>query len=157
MHFLQNLRKFIDNVFGPELDTIEVCSRTVKGHNQLGNCFTVDINPEFKPDLIADGQCLSAIQDNSFSRWRCDPPYNETTAKQMYNTELPNPTKLLKEGCRVVKPGSLLFLLHSNHGPSNIANLKRIGYLTISVVPNKETRILNIYAKIPDDTRSRIN
>jgi hypothetical protein len=139
----------IDKLFGANDNTIEVCSRTVKGQNQGNNsCFTVDINPEFSPDLVADGQLLSAVQDNSFSRWRCDPPYNDKTAAKMYGTELPKLGKLLSEGARAVKPGSLLFLLHSNHGPSNIAGLKRIGYLTISAVPNNENRILNIYLKL---------
>jgi DNA replicative helicase MCM subunit Mcm2 (Cdc46/Mcm family) len=142
-----NYLEFIDNVFGPEPNTIEVCSRTVKGLNQDGNVFTVDINPEFKPDLVADGQDLSEIPANKFSRYRADPPYNTKNAREMYNTELPNVSKLLKEGSRIVKPGSLLFLLHATHGPASIGALKRIGYLSISAIPNNETRILNIYLK----------
>jgi len=140
-----NYLALIDSIFGSEENTIEVCSRTVHG-----DCFTVDINPEHKPDLVIDGQTLEGIRDNSFSRWRCDPPYSIEAAAKMYGTELPKISELLKAGCRVVKPGSLLFLLHSNHGPSKIAELKRIGYLTISTIPNNETRILNIYVKLPE-------
>jgi hypothetical protein len=138
----------IDSIFGSEPNTIEVCSRTVKGLNQGGNVFTVDLNADFKPDLVADAQDLTQISSNKYSRWRADPPYNGNTASKMYNTELSNVNKLLKEGSRVVKEGSLLFLLYSSHTPSRIADLKRIGYLTISVVPNRETRILNIYLKL---------
>ncbi len=137
-----NYLEFIDNVFGPEPNTIEVCSRSVR------DCFTVDINQECKPDLVVDGQKLECIKDNTFSRWRCDPPYNEDTAKNMYSCELPSLFKLLEAGARVVKPGSLMFLLCSQNYQHCPSNVKRIGFIYISVVPNNETRILNIYVKL---------
>jgi hypothetical protein len=137
-----NYLKMIDTVFGVDNNTIEVCSRTVK------DCFTVDINPVFKPDLVADGQLLTTIPDNTFSRWRCDPPYNEKTASRMYGTELPKLGKLLVEGARIVKPGSLLFLLCSQQYQHCPPGVKRIGYIYISVVPNNEHRVLNIFMKI---------
>jgi hypothetical protein len=66
----------------------------------------------------------------------------------MYGTDLPNPIKLLKAGARVCKTGSLMFLLP---GPQNIQicpkAVKRIGYVNITVVPNNEMRVLNIYYK----------
>ena len=82
------------------------CSDNVKG-----NCFKVDINPSTNPDLVEDGQRLDGISDGRFSRCRFDPPYNDRTAKEMYGTDLPNPSKLLKAGARVCKSGSLIFLL----------------------------------------------
>jgi len=133
--------EMLDHVFGTEEKTIEVCSGTARSY------FTVDINPEHNPDLVADGQLLSAIQANSFNRWRCDPPYNVKTAKEMYGTELPSLGKLLTEGARVVKPGSLMFLLCSQNYQWCPSNCKRIGLVYISVIPNNETRILNIYVK----------
>lgn len=142
-----NYLEFIDRVFGSEPNTIEVCSNKILGLNGGNSCFTVDINPEHKPDLVVDGQTLEGIRENSFSRWRCDPPYNDKTAKGMYSTELPNVSKLLKAGARVVKPGSLLFLLHAYPTTSNISGLSKIGYITISAIPNNEIRILNIYVK----------
>ena len=63
----------IDNIFGKEENTIEVCSGSVKGRGgtttasreereslfaSLPSFFTVDINPDAKPDLVADGQNL---------------------------------------------------------------------------------------------------
>jgi hypothetical protein len=66
--------EMIDELYGPESasNTIEVCSGTV----QDTNCFTVDINPDTNPTLVDDGQVFSRVGDNTFSRWRCDPPYN---------------------------------------------------------------------------------
>src|ERR671923_1469754 len=46
--------EMIDYIFGPENNTIEVCSRYVRGR-----AFTVDINPATKPDLVDDAQELS--------------------------------------------------------------------------------------------------
>jgi hypothetical protein len=144
-----NYLEMLDHVFGAEdnKDTIEVCSGSVKG------CFTVDINQECYPDLVADGQQLTEIPDNSFSRYRCDPPYNAKTAKEMYGTDCPKLGKLLFEGARVVKPGSLMFLLCSQNvqsGTIGKGNIKRIGFIYISVIPTNETRILNIYVKLED-------
>ena len=56
-----NLPKIIDEIFGPEPNTIEVCSNEIPGLNKGGDCFTVDINPEFNPDLVADAQDLSEV------------------------------------------------------------------------------------------------
>ena len=86
-----NYPEMIENVFGREENTIEVCSGSVKG-----NCFTVDINPETKPDLVADAQKLEGVPDGVFERWRCDPPYNARTAKEMYETDLPRHYRITK-------------------------------------------------------------
>ena len=137
-----NYLQMIENIFGPEPNTIEVCSGTVSNKNY----FTVDINPDVKPSLVGDGQVLG-IGDNTFNRWRCDPPYNEKTARGMYNCELPSLSRLLQAGTRVVKPNSLMFLLCSQNYQICPSNVTRIGFIYISVVPNNETRILNIYVK----------
>ena len=134
--------EMIDYLFGPEINTIEVCSRHVNG------CFTVDINPDTNPSLADDAQQLSLVADNSFNRWRADPPYNEATALSMYNTKLPNTAKLLTAGARVCKPNSLMFLLL---GPQNYQycpkGIKRIGWIAITIVPNNELRALHIFYK----------
>lgn len=145
-----NYLQMIDNIFGIEENTIEVCSRSVKGSKD-SPCFTVDINSDTKPDLVNDGQTLEAIPDNKFNRWRCDPPYNQNTAQRMYGTHLPRTISLLKAGARVCKVGSLMFLLL---GPQNYqwcpAGVKRIGLVFATVVPNNEVRCLNIYYKYAD-------
>lgn len=98
----------MDTVFRKEDNTIEVCSDMIKKFGYK-SCFTVDIDPETKPDLVDDGQMLSSIPNNKFNRWRCDPPHNAETARKMYGTDLPAPIKLLKAGARVCKVGSLMF------------------------------------------------
>ncbi|HET7391044.1 MAG TPA: hypothetical protein VFJ51_09495 [Nitrososphaeraceae archaeon] len=105
--------ELISELFGYQHNTIEVCSGDL--HNDSENLSiwhsTVDINPDKKADLVVDGQTLGGLPDNTFDRWRCDPPYNEKTANRMYKTKLPSPLKLLTAGARVCKPGALMFLL----------------------------------------------
>ncbi|MDP9288115.1 MAG: hypothetical protein M3P08_07950 [Thermoproteota archaeon] len=144
----------IDAIFGKEDNTIEVCSGMIRRYSHT-SCYTVDINPETNPDLVDDVQMLSSIPDNTFNRWRCDPPYSVKTAKQMYGTNLSSPIKLLRAGARVCKVGSLMFLLL---GPLNYQwhpkGVKRIGCIAFTVVPNNELRTLNIYYKYADVSRS---
>jgi hypothetical protein len=82
----------IDNIFGKEENTIEVCSHS---------------------------------------------------AQEMYGTDLPITGHLLRAGARVCKVGSLFFLLL---GPQNYQwcppGVKRIGWISITVVPNNELRAL---------------
>lgn len=150
-----NFMEMIDGIFGKEDNTIEVCSGSVKIYNGSYDgrtqCFTVDINPKTNPDLVDDGQTLSSIPNNTFDRWRCDPPYNVETAVKMYGTALPSPIRLLKAGARVCKVGSLMFLLL---GPQNYQwhpkGVKRIGCIPITIVPNNKFRVLNIFYKFRD-------
>ena len=131
----------IDAVFGPENNTIEVSSgsvssgRLAREHSscRIDGTVTVDINPRTRPDIEDDAQVLSKVESNRFNRWRCDPPYNEQTAKEMYGTEIPNTYKLLEAGARVCKPKSLMFLLL---GPQNIQNVLQVlnelgGFLSV--------------------------
>jgi hypothetical protein len=142
--------EMIDSTFGKENNTIEVCSRTVRG-TKTSPCFTVDINPATNPDLVDDAQILDRVPSNKFNRWRCDPPHSQYTAQSMYGTSMPRTMDLLKAGARVCRVGSVLFLLL---GPQNYqwcpAGVQRIGLIYASIVPNNETRCLNIYYKYAD-------
>ena len=106
------------------------------------------INPDHKPDIVDDAQVLSKVESNRFNRWRCDPPYNEETAKTMYGTKVPDTLRMLEAGARVCKSKSLMFLLL---GPQNYqkcpAGIRRIGWIPISIIPNNELRALHIYYK----------
>jgi hypothetical protein len=141
-----NYLEMLDTIFGKEKNTIEVCSGSVNG-----DCFTVDIHPDIRPDLVTDGQELYKIPNGRFCRWRCDPPYNVKTAEKMYGTRLPNTGKLLKAGARVCKVGSLMFLLL---GPQNYQmcppGVQRVGWIAMTIVPNNELRALHIFYKYAD-------
>jgi len=152
-HYLQ----MIDSIFGTDDNTIEVCSGYVKAGTD-GAHVTVDINADRDPSQVLDAQIMAPIADESFTRWRADPPYNEKTAKEMYKGKLPNTMKLLTAGARVCKTGSLMFLLL---GPQNWqmcpSGVKRIGLVFISVVPNNEIRCLNIFYKYASEPKHRLD
>ena len=149
-----NYLEFIDSVFGKEPNTIEVCSRTVKPDSER-TAYTVDLNPAFNPSKVTDATTLAGVESNRFSRYRADPPYNDNTAGKMYGTELPNFKEMLTAGARVCKVGALMFLLL---GPTNYqhcpAGVVRVGLVYISVIPNNETRALNIYLKVAESAQS---
>ena len=66
----------------------------------------------------------------------------------MYDTRMPSRQKLLKEGTRVVKKGSLMFfLLGAVNYQIYPREIERVGMIFITVVPNNEVRTLNIYHK----------
>jgi hypothetical protein len=141
-----NYLEMIENQFGPEDNVIEVCSYNSRYPEP--DITTVDINPDNKPKIVDDAQVLSKVKSDIFDRWRCDPPYNEETAKRMYGSKLPSTLKMLEAGARVCKANSLMFLLL---GPQNYqkcpAGIRRIGWIPISIIPNNELRALHIYYK----------
>ena len=141
-----NCLEMIEHLFGPEDNVIEVCSYNSRYLEP--DIVTVDINPDHKPDIVDDAQVLSKVESNRFNRWRCDPPYNEETARRMYGTKVPDTLRMLEAGARVCKSKSLMFLLL---GPQNNQQcpkgIRRIGWIPISIIPNNELRALHIYYK----------
>lgn len=150
-HYLQ----MIDELFGPDKHTIEVCSGYVDAPREA-EC-TVDINQATKANCIDDGERLAKTPDEIYTRYRADPPYNVYTAGDMYKTDLPETAKLLKAGARVIKPGSLMFLLL---GPKNYQicpeGVKRIGWIAMTVVPSNELRALHIFYKYESEPKRRL-
>lgn len=88
-------------------DILHVCSGTLSEHER----WTVDIRPAARPAVIAKGQALPFL-DASFPAVLIDPPYTEEYARNLYRSEFPRPSHLLKEAARVVKPGGRIGLLH---------------------------------------------
>ena len=75
------------------------------------------------------------------------PPIMPRRQKRCMVPKKPEPLKLLKAGARVCKPGSLMFLLLNQNYQWCPAGVKRIGRIGMSIVPNNESRTLNIYYK----------
>jgi hypothetical protein len=67
-HYLEMLNR----IFGPDINTIEVCSGNNSEYKSDSKLFTVDINSAKKPSLIDDAQYLRKIPSdgykNKFSR-----------------------------------------------------------------------------------------
>lgn len=71
----------------------------------------VDINPDLKPDIIADAHQLP-FKDNTFSMVVCDPPYDEAHSKKLYNTKSVSYNRYIAEAVRVCKPEGYIVSYH---------------------------------------------
>lgn len=88
-------------------DILHVCSGTLGPRER----WTVDIRAEARPLVRARGESLPFV-DSSFRAVLIDPPYTEEYARNLYRSEFPRPSHLLREAARVLKPGGRIGLLH---------------------------------------------
>lgn len=88
-------------------DVLHVCS----GGLPKGEGIRVDIRPEAKPDIVADGRALP-LAESSVAAVLIDPPYSEHYARELYGTDYPRPAHLLAEASRVVRPNGRIGIVH---------------------------------------------
>jgi SAM-dependent methyltransferase len=88
-------------------EVLHVCS----GALPPGEGIRVDIRPDARPDVIADGRALP-FATGSIAGVMIDPPYTEHYAAELYGIEYPRPAHLLREAARVVRPGGRIVFVH---------------------------------------------
>jgi hypothetical protein len=86
---------------------VHVCS----GGLPRGEGIRVDVRPEARPDILADGRDLP-FATGSVEAVLLDPPYTEHYAKDLYGVDYPRPAHLLREAARVVKPCGRIGFVH---------------------------------------------
>lgn len=91
-------------------------SETIILHLCSGSMLTgvrVDIRQEKKPTVVADIRKCPFVSE-SFDFIMADPPYSESYAHNLYGTEdvYPKPGEILREACRLLRPGGYVGLLH---------------------------------------------
>ncbi len=121
-------------------EVLHVCS------GSLREKYTVDIRPEVKPWLVADGANLP-LAEASFAAALLDPPYVPAWARQ-YGTKYPPTYPLLREACRVVRPGGRIGILHFLV-PFPPKNSKLIKVFGVSVGMGYQMRAFSVYEKTP--------
>jgi SAM-dependent methyltransferase len=122
---------------------LHLCSGSMK----IGIC--VDIRAEKNPTIVAD--CRSVpLGDNSFDFIMADPPYSEDYASNLYQTEAvyPKPGQILKEACRLLRPGGLVGLLHFQV-PMSRKPLKLVKVYGVTTGAGYAIRAWTLFQKAP--------
>lgn len=88
----------------------------------------VDVNPDVKPDYVADAHDLSFLKDNSYDLVILDPPYSDDYSKRLYKTGKLKFGQYIKEAVRVLKEKGYLVMYHYLATPriENTVLVKRI-------------------------------
>ena len=71
----------------------------------------VDLRKEVLPDVVANGGALP-FRTGVFDAVMIDPPYSVEYAKDLYGTEYPRPSHLLREASRVTRSCGRVGILH---------------------------------------------
>lgn len=88
-------------------EILHVCSGTLGPRER----WTVDCRLAARPAVVAQGQALP-FRNAAFRAILLDPPYTEEYARNLYRSEFPRPSHLLREAARVVTHGGRIGLLH---------------------------------------------
>jgi len=91
-------------------EVLHVCSGALTREDVRGGT-RVDLRASANPDIIADGRALP-FADASWRGVLLDPPYSPEYARDLYGTEYPRPSHLLREAVRVCKFGGRIGILH---------------------------------------------
>lgn len=125
-------------------EVLHVCSGTLSATER----WTVDIRPEAKPRVIADGRALP-FRAASVRAVMLDPPYSDQYAQNLYGVENPRPSWLLKEAARVVMPGGRIGMLHVAV-PFAPPGCRLVNVYGVSIGVGFRMRALTIYERQQD-------
>lgn len=126
-------------------EVLHVCSGALTREDVMGGT-RVDLRPEAAPDVVADGRALP-FDDASWRAVMIDPPYSPEYARDLYGTEYPRPSHLLREAARVCRPGGRIAILHFLV-PSPPKGCALVGVRGVTQGCGYRIRALTIYERV---------
>jgi len=117
--------------------------------NENKKSITLDINPNVKPDIVADATKKIPLPDESVDIVDVDPPYDsdfKQYGKKLYGTNHVKPYSFVPEAVRVLKKGGYLCILHQLVYITP-EGCERKGVIAVTTGANMRVRILNIFRK----------
>lgn len=121
---------------------VHLCGGTVQPTEQD---FTVDLNPDLRPSLVADARD-TGLPDDSFDGCLIDPPYTPDDAAK-YGCEYPQPADLVREGYRLVRPGGRVGLLHYVVPRPPAKDAKLVAMVSVVVGFGNRARVFTVFEK----------
>lgn len=122
-------------------EVLHVCS----GCLPKGEGIRVDIRPEARPDVLADGRKLP-FADGSQAAVMVDPPYCPEYAASLYGIEYPLPKHLLVEATRVVRPSGRIVFVHYIT-PKPVPGMTFVKSFGLSIGFDMPMRAVSIYER----------
>tara|TARA_R100000049_G_C1931048_1_gene75023 strand:- start:246 stop:1208 length:963 start_codon:yes stop_codon:yes gene_type:complete len=111
----------------------------------------VDQNPDVKPDLVADIQDLSALEDESFECAMADPPYSKEFAKELYSCELAKWETWTREVVKKVKVNGLIGVMHNWSMTPRLHNCEYAHVYVILTRMKQYVKTVSVFRKVKND------
>ena len=113
--------------------------------------FRVDQNPDVKPDLVADIQDLSALEDESYESAMADPPYSKEFARELYGCELANWETWTREVVKKVKVNGLIGVMHNWSTTPRLHNCEYVHIYVILTRMKQYVKTVSVFRKVKND------
>jgi hypothetical protein len=130
---------------------LHVCSGRVRDYQTRGfgpNDKCLDLDPNLKPDILADVRDPESYNSQAWAAILADPPYSEEDADHYSpgRAVFPSPYVIVKNAIRVLEPGRRVGIFHL-FAPQAPKDSKFVACVTVLTGFNNRVRVFSVYEK----------